>query len=248
MGGKESPFWLWLSQLDALTFHDEDEDEDPEDSDEDEDGEENDEEDPDDSSEDEDEDEDPAKGLKSALKKERAARKKADKELKALKKAEQQRKAKTSETDKAKGDAQEASEKAARLAAKLLENAVDTAIIKAVQKVKLPDDARFADVDDAIRLLDRGNLDVEQDEDDPAEVEIDEEVLMKALKKLAKSKPHLLIKPKSSDEEDEDDDEEEEDVKASKRSTGSKVGSRGTREKGKIKEETLKQRYPMLNR
>lgn len=242
------PFWLQFDQ--DIHFSDDGDDDSDGDNTEDEDdaGDEDADEEDDDTSSKDGKDGDDTSGLKSALKKERAERKKLEKEAKKLRKATQAAADKDkSETDKAKEESARAAEKATRLAQKLLENAVDTEIIKAVARVKLPNGAKFADVDDALKLIDRRALEVEQDEDDPDEIEIDSDSVEKALKKLAKNKPHLLIQADSSDEdEDDDEDDDEEPTRVAKKSTGSKVGSRGTRDKGKIKEDELKRRYPML--
>ena len=69
---------------------------------------------------------------------------------------------------------------------------------------------------------------------------------MKALKRLAKRKPHLLVSSDDEEDEDEEDDEELEPRRSARKTTGSKVGSRGTRDKGKIKDEDLYERYPAL--
>lgn len=239
--GIELPFWLRDSRLD-LIFHEGEDDEGTEDDDAEEDEEDEDEK--DDESKDK-KSEGDTSGLKSALEKERAERKKLEKEAKALRKFKEEQDAKgKSDAEKATDAATKASATAVKLAAKLQTNAVDTEIIKAAGRVQLPNGAKFADVDDALRLIDRGAIEVEQDEDDPSDVEINSDSVEKALKALAKKKPHLLVATKKDD----DDQDEEEDEKPSKSSTGSKVGSRGTRDKGKIKEDELRARYPMLIR
>jgi hypothetical protein len=249
------PFWLLDPKLD-LRFS-EDDDDSGDDESQDDDADEDDEEEEDDKkksksskgkSKDEDEDDeedDPTQGLKSALKKERAQRKQFQRELKQLKR-QQGAATKKSETDDK--ETQAAAEKVTKLAERLRENAVDTAIVKAVGRLELPDGKKFADIDDAIRLIDRAAIVVEQEDDDPDEIEIDSDSVVKALKRLAKNKPHLLVGTKAKDEDEDDDEDTEDEPKAQKSSTGSKVGSRGTRDKGKIKEDELRKRYPMLNR
>lgn len=126
--------------------------------------------------------------LKSALRKERNLRKKFEREQKALAKtlADMDTKEK-SETDQAKESASKAESKAQRLAAALKTTAVDNAIIKAAGKLK------FRDIDDALKLVDRGEIDVEQDEEDPSVIELDEASVKSALDALAKAKPHLIL-------------------------------------------------------
>lgn len=187
-------------------------------------------------------------GLKSALQKERSDRKRLEKEAKELRRFKEtaERKGK-SETDNAKADATKASQKAEKLAAKLQTNEVDLTIIKVIQSdPKL----KFRDIDDALSLVKRGDIEVEQDEDDPSEIDVDSDSVVKALQALARRKPHLLVD--SSNDEDEEDEEDEdvselELIRRSRRSaTGSKVGSRGTRDKGKITDEKLYETYPAL--
>jgi hypothetical protein len=126
--------------------------------------------------------------LKSALRKERNLRKKEERDRKALSKRLDELDSKEkSETDKAKEDASKAESKAQRLAVALKTTAVDNAIIKAAGKLK------FRDIDDALKLVDREAIDVEQDDDDPSQVDLDEESVKSALESLAKTKPHLIL-------------------------------------------------------
>jgi hypothetical protein len=126
--------------------------------------------------------------LKSALRKERNLRKKEERDRKALaKRLDELDSKEKSETDKAKEDASKAESKALRLAIALKTTAVDNAIIKAAQKLK------FRDTDDALKLVDREAIDVEQDEEDPSNVDLDEESVKSALETLAKTKPHLIL-------------------------------------------------------
>jgi hypothetical protein len=126
--------------------------------------------------------------LKSALQKERRARKNNERELKKLQKlvAEQGDKEK-SESDKAKEQASTAESKAQKLAVKLRDSAIDNAIIKVSGKLK------FRDVDDALLMVDRDAIEVDQDEDDPTQIELDEGSVETALQALAKKKPHLIL-------------------------------------------------------
>ena len=218
MGELNSPYWL---QYD-LRFH-----EDPPeggdggsgDSEEEEESEEE---------ESEEEEEQNVDGLKSALAKERRERRKNERDLKRLRKLEEDRaNANKSEIEKATDEAKKASERATALAAKLRTNAVDTAIIRAARG-----DLAFADSEDAIALIPRSDLVIEQDEDDPSDIEVDEASVKIALKALLRKKPHL--KAGASDDGEVGG------------ATGGKVGSRGTRDTGKFSEEKLKELYPQL--
>ncbi len=127
-------------------------------------------------------------GLKSALEKERRDRKRLEKEAKQLRREKEEREnAEKSEVDKATGEAEKRTKQVTALATKLKTNALNTAILKAAQASK------FRDSDDALALVNRSDIGVEQDEDDPAEIEIDEKSVEAAVKALAKKKPHLLI-------------------------------------------------------
>lgn len=127
-------------------------------------------------------------GLKSALQKERASRKALDKELRALKSAQEERdNADKSEVERAKAAETKAAEKVAALATKLLDSSLDTAITKAATA------AKFRDASDALALIKRSDLSYEQDEDNPADIDIDEKSIERAVKALAAKKPHLIL-------------------------------------------------------
>lgn len=189
--------------------------------------------------EDDEEEDDPAKGkdskdgdgkdkntdnLKSALQKERQARKKLERESRADKKRLKEiDDAAKSDADKAKDDAAEANSKAQRLAVRLRDTAVDNVVIKLAATLK------FRDPDDALKLIDRDLIEVEQDEDDPAEVEVDEDSVKKALEKLAKKKTHLIVAEGQGEK------------------SGSKF-SGGRKSQEEIDEDEMRRRYPALNR
>jgi len=163
-------------------------------------------------------------GLKSALQKERRERKRLEKEARELKKFKDEAEGKEkSDTDKAKEDASKAESKAQRLAAKLRDSALDNAIIKVAGGLK------FRDIDDALKLIDRDAIDIDQDDDDPSEISLDEDSVKAALEKLAKAKPHLIVAE----------------------GQGEKSGSKfnGGKKPGKqTDEEVLRNKYPALNR
>lgn len=193
----KDPWWL-IAGLDLFGFEDDDEESedegDEEESEEDEESENDDE-----SDEEEDEDEESeedeggektkknTEGLKSALRKERLARKKAERELRKLlakqPKDDKDGKSKEDEGSESKPDPEEAA-RIKSLATKLRTNAIDTAILKFGD--------RFKSSDELLALVDRREIDVDQDEDDPSEIEVDLESVEEAVKALAKKSPHLL--------------------------------------------------------
>lgn len=163
--------------------------------------------------------------LKSALQKERRARKVAEKQARELAKYKEENDSKDkSDTDKAKEDTSKAESKAQRLALKLRDSALDNAIIKAAGSLK------FRDIDDALKLIDRNDIDVEQDEDDPSEIELDEASVKAALEKLAKAKPHLIVAGGQEDK------------------SGSKFNGGRNKPDQKTDEDVLRSTYPALNR
>lgn len=158
-----------------------------------------------DETEDEDEEEegDPPKedksdisGLTSALQKERADRKKFEKEAKSLRKLKEELDSKdATEGQKATKRAEVAELKATKLAGRLATQAVDMAIIKFANQLG------FQDVSDALVQVKRDvEAWIDQDEDDPSEIEVDEKAVERAVKTLAEKKKYLL-KPEGADEE-----------------------------------------------
>lgn len=162
--------------------------------------------------------------LKSALQKERRAAKQAQRDLKAaLKRLDELDNKEKSESEKAKDEATKAAQKAEKLAKRLKTTAVDNAIIKLGGKLK------FRDIDDALKLIDRDSIEVDQDDDDPSDISIDEGSVETALKELAKKKPHLIVAEGQEDK------------------SGSKFNGRKQSQK-EIDEEELRSRYPALSR
>lgn len=187
----------------------------------------------DDADEDEDEDDDSKKGnagLKSALRKERMARKRAERQLRKFREREQPPKGQKKKTDKEEEseDKDESSEELAaakaqgeRLAKRLKDNAVDTMILRHAE--------RFKDPEDLLRLIDRADIDIDQDDDDPSEIEVDEESVADAVKALAKKKPHLLK------------------TKEERVASGSKFGGR-RKKSNQPSDESLREKFPALRR
>lgn len=163
--------------------------------------------------------------LKSALQKERRERKRLEREARELKKFKEEQEGKEqSDSDKAKEAASKAESRAEKLAAKLIDSALDNAIIKAAGTLK------FRDVDDALKLVDRDDIDIDQDEDDPSEIDLDEASVKAALEKLAKAKPHLIV------------------AEGQEERSGSKFNGRRKPGDNKVEDEALRAKYPALNR
>lgn len=170
-------------------------------------------------------------GLKSALQKERADRKaktRAErallKELNELKKKQQDIEDKDkSEAEKAKAEAERSKAAVTKLAERFRNQAVDSLIEKVAR------DLKFKDTDDAISLVKRADIEVEQDENDPAEITVNRKSVEKAVKALADQKKHLI------DAEGEGDP------------SGSKFGGGGNHgQRSKLSEEALKEKYSAL--
>lgn len=184
----------------------------------------------DDSQEHDDADDPKVKGLKSALAVERASNKTNAKELKRLERELKKAKAaqdekeleEKSEVEQATTKAQKAEEKATKLAQGLLKRDIDSAIEKAAR------DAGFIDIDDALSGVDRSKIVFEQDDDDPSDIDIDIKTVVAEVKGLAGRKKHL-VRTGTDDGEP----------------TGSTFGG-SKRKKGKLDEETLKDKYPSL--
>lgn len=126
-------------------------------------------------------------GLKSALAKERADRKKLEKDLAAFRKAEQTKAdAEKSDIQRLTDENSRTTAKAQKLAEGFKNNALETAILQAAAT------AKFRDPSDALRPEVLSAIGVEQDEDDPTKITIDSAEVTTAIKKLAKDKPHYI--------------------------------------------------------
>jgi hypothetical protein len=167
-------------------------------------------------------------GLKSALQKEREEKKALEKELKTFRKSKEDRElAEKTEVDQATTKARKAEEKAAKLAEGFRKNAVNQAILKAAGA------AKFRDPSDALRPEVLAAVGVEQDEDDPTEITIDEKSVTEAIKKLARSKPHYLAT---------------EDKQRQTPKSGSQFGGSGNQSNLTADEQALAKKYPALGR
>lgn len=180
-------------------------------------------------------------GLKSALKKERLARREATKKFKALEKelgdlkAAQTKKEGEGEQEQTRKETEAAQRKTERLAAKLQTAAVDNAITRVLQDPKLG--VKFRDPDDVLRLVNRDDIDVDQDDDDPSEIEIDIDDVKREIKRLAKKKPHLLLTDETSGGET-----------GSGGSTGGKFGGSKSKADKDAERQALMAKYPALTR
>lgn len=164
-----------------------------------------------------------AENLKKALRAERKQRKQFERELKQLRQVQSDKKSgdegEVAKLQK-KVDAGEA--QTTKLAAALVKVKVDSAIVRAATKFK------FRDVDDALVQVKRDvEAWVDQDDDDPSEIEVDEEAVAKAVKKLADSKKYLL------------------EVDGEGEPSGSKFGGKGN-DNGALSEEKLREKYSAL--
>lgn len=161
-------------------------------------------------------------GLKSALSKERKARRDAEKELRTFRKEREDREnADKSELTKAQERLTKRDAQVTALANRLRDSAVNSAITTAATALK------FRDMDDALRLVERSGIEIDQDEDTPENVEVDVKSVQAAVQALAKAKPHLLIAGGDEDP------------------SGGKFGGK-KKTSSEADEEALKKRYPAL--
>lgn len=168
-------------------------------------------------------------GLKSALQKERADRKAMEKELKALRKEREDRaNAEKTEIQRATDSEAATKTKVEKLAAGFRKNALQQAVLKAAAA------AKFRDPSDALRPEVLTAISVEQDEDDPSVVTIDEKTVAEAIKNLAKAKKHYLL-PEGG---------EEKQRRVPK--SGSSFGGSGNQSNLTADEQALIQKYPAL--
>jgi hypothetical protein len=202
MGMETEPWWLTLDAI--VGFEDDDSDDDGDDGeeetdDDDESENQSDDSDGDDGDEDEEDDEDDEsknvtqkdiRNLKKALRSERMARKKFERENKRMKAAARKNGNGQKDSDDKKDDEKEEakgpSEREVRLAARLRDQEIDRVVAKVATRLK------FVDPDDAVRLINRRDLDVNQDDEDPTVVDVDEEGVEDILRTIAKKKKYLV--------------------------------------------------------
>lgn len=197
----ELPYWLLLESLTVCGREDDDADDSSDDGSEDDDDGDDGDDSSDDSSDDskkknKEGDEENVQGLLSALKAERTQRRAAEKRAKAAEKKLNIGKKKTQDDDGGDDGSKDDSEvqeklrseqtKTTRLAERLRLREIDAAIIQAAQE------AGFIDPTDAVTDFIRSQVEYDQDEDDPAEIEVDLDTVEDAVKKLARKKKHLV--------------------------------------------------------
>jgi hypothetical protein len=162
--------------------------------------------------------------LLKALQEERAEKKRLARDLKTRTKAEEDKKLlEQGEVVKLKADLDARDARLKALAGNYLKDKMDSAIREEARRLK------FIDVSDALGGVDRSQITVEQDEDNPADVVIDETTLKKAMKTLADNKKHLI----QSGTED-------------GKPTGEGFGGSGKSKDKNSKEEELRKLYPNL--
>lgn len=169
-------------------------------------------------------------GLKSALQKERLARRDAERarkaeqdELALLRKEKEERElSELDEIQKAQARAEKAEERAKALAANYARDSINAAIRESAKA------ARFADPDDAVALVARADIAFTQDDENPEEVTVDASTVDKVVKDLATRKPHYL-KTGTDDGEP----------------SGSSFSTSGNNKK-KATEDELRDKYPSL--
>jgi hypothetical protein len=184
---------------------------------------------------DEEEEEDPYEGLRSALSKERKLHRverrnriKAERELES---ARSQLAAGTNKESEAITELQtkldEERSQTASLAKKFSTQAVNGAIKTAAEKLG------FIDPEDALVVA--RNIEVDQDDEDPTQVEVDEALVLSEVKALAKKKPHLVGEKKT-----------EKTTKVKSGTSARRTNQRRTKSTKSTKERELMSRYPSL--
>lgn len=172
--------------------------------------------------------EDPTVKLRSALDKERKLRREerkkriaAEREAKAKADTEAS-KEEAADLKKAQEELAAASEKTSKLAARLLKKEVNDAILAEARAQK------FIDPTDALVETVISEVDVDQDDEDPADIDIDEASVKAAVKKLADKKKHLIS------------------VSGTQEPSGGRFNRRQGGDKEKTSEQKLRETYPSL--
>lgn len=123
--------------------------------------------------------------LKKALRDERQKRRKAEREARQAKTATADKEDKEN-AEEAAQKLQAAEEKTKRLATRLRKTEVERAVIEAATK------AGYIDPTDALTDAVLREIDVDQDEDDPSDIEVDLDSVTDAVKDYAAKKKHLI--------------------------------------------------------
>jgi hypothetical protein len=134
-------------------------------------------------------------------------------------------------------DTREAREKAERLETRARQLTLENAFFRA-------NTVDWVDPADALKLVDLDEVDVDDDGT------VDAVQLRKALRALAKQKPHLVKKAKASggaDEEDDDENETDDEPRSRQSASTMNRQRKGTRGKAPSRQELAK-KFPVLNR
>lgn len=163
--------------------------------------------------------------LKRALVAERRARKAAEKTANTLSKEKQEaEEAEAGELSATRAKLQRAEARTTKLSEGFVKVNIDSAILNAAAK------ASFIDTNDALAGVDRSTISYTQDDDNPAEVVVDQASVKKAVERLAAKKPHWIA--------------EDDSISPSASHTFGRAGNRRGREKATAEE--LQQKYPSL--
>lgn len=182
----ELPYWL---QSLTITGREDDEDKDnsEENSDEDQDNDEDDKNNEDDKNS-EGTPEEKLAALELALEKERKLRRQAERDARKAKKSTKPPEQKQAEDDETKQELAKSQTKISLLAQGFLDSKVEAAVLAEARK------QGFIDPTDALINSVLKEVDADQDEEDPTDVEVDLESVVDAVKALAKKKQHLVGK------------------------------------------------------
>lgn len=168
-------------------------------------------------------------GLKNGIKSEREITRATKKELREAQTKLKEAEARLKEIDdKDKSEAEKAKEaqtKADAKVAKLAEGYKNSALKSAVEKAAR--ELKFLDPEDAYTGIDLKSIEVEQDDDDPADVKVSDKQVKSLVKALSEKKPYLIGDETTGDP------------------SGSKFGG-GKKSKDEISVEELKKKYPSL--
>lgn len=131
-----------------------------------------------------------AEALRKALNEERKLRRQAERKARlAEKKQTKEEKQETEDLQQTQTELQTEREKNAKIAARLLNKERDDAIKEVARKMQ------FIDPTDALTDEIRKAVEIDQDPDDPSDIEVDMDSVKLAVQKLANAKKHLLGKP-----------------------------------------------------
>ena len=219
MPHNELPHWL-RGLIIVGREEDEGDDNSEENSDEDQDNEGDDDEDKDKGSEEEGSPEERLAALEVALEKERKLRRQAERDARKAKKSTKPPEQKKAEDDEVQQRLTAAETRTARLAQGFLDSKVEAAVLAEARK------QGFIDPTDALINDVLKEVDADQDDEDPTDVEVDQESVVDAVKALARKKKHLVGEG------------------TSKVKSGSKFRGKGGEDKGS--EAALTEHYPSL--